>query len=79
MELMRRLQEEEPLLHVVWKERVQEIQVQVMGEVQIEVLKRMLVRICPCQFLSRTSSLQEEAYAMPPPRSFGSSRRCTSA
>ena len=39
---MRRLQEEEPLLHVVWKERVQEIQVQVMGEVQIEVLKRML-------------------------------------
>ena len=39
---LRRLEEEEPLLHVTWKEQVQEIHVQVMGEVQIEILKRVL-------------------------------------
>lgn len=39
---LRQLEEEEPLLHVVWKEAVGEIHVQVMGEVQIEVLKSML-------------------------------------
>lgn len=39
---LRRLEEEEPLLHVVWKEAVREIQVQVMGEVQIEILKNLL-------------------------------------
>lgn len=36
---LRQLEEEEPLLHVVWKETLGEIHVQVMGEVQIEVLK----------------------------------------
>jgi len=39
---LRRLEEEEPQLHVVWREAVQEIHVQVMGEVQIEVLKRLI-------------------------------------
>lgn len=36
------LEEEEPQLHIVWKEEVQEIQVQLMGEVQTEVLKKMI-------------------------------------
>lgn len=40
---MRRLEEEEPLLHVVWKEQIKEIHVQVMGEVQIEILKNLLM------------------------------------
>jgi len=39
---LRQLEEEEPLLHVVWKETLGEIHVQVMGEVQIEVLKSLL-------------------------------------
>ncbi len=39
---LRQLEEEEPLLHVVWKEALGEIHVQVMGEVQIEVLRSML-------------------------------------
>lgn len=39
---LRRLEEEEPLLHVIWKEQVKEIHVQVMGEVQIEILKNLL-------------------------------------
>ncbi len=37
--LCRKLEEEEPLLHILWKEALGEIHVQVMGEVQIEILK----------------------------------------
>ena len=39
---MRLLEEEEPLLQVVWKEALGEIHVQVMGEIQIEILKSLL-------------------------------------
>ena len=40
---LRQLEEEEPQLHLVWKEAVREIHVQVMGEVQIEILKRVIL------------------------------------
>ena len=40
---MRQLEEEEPELHVVWREASKEIHVQVMGEVQTEILKRLLL------------------------------------
>ncbi len=36
------LEEEEPELHIRWDERLQEIQAQLMGEVQIEVLKTLI-------------------------------------
>lgn len=36
------LEEEEPELHIVWNDILQEIHVQVMGEVQIEVLKKII-------------------------------------
>ena len=39
---LRQLEEEEPALHIVWDERLQEIQAQVMGEVQIEILKSLI-------------------------------------
>lgn len=39
---LRQLEEEEPQLHVVWREASREIHAQVMGEVQIEILKRQL-------------------------------------
>ena len=39
---LRKLEEEEPQLHVVWREGSKEIHVQVMGEVQIEILKRLI-------------------------------------
>ena len=39
---LRLLEEEEPSLHIVWKEEVQEIHAQVMGEVQIEILKNLI-------------------------------------
>lgn len=39
---LRQLEEEEPELHIVWKEELQEIQAQVMGEVQIEILQSLI-------------------------------------
>ena len=40
---LRQLEEEEPQLHLVWNESTKEIHVQVMGEVQIEVLKSQIL------------------------------------
>uniref|UniRef100_UPI004056A5B8 NYN domain-containing protein n=1 Tax=Acetatifactor sp. TaxID=1872090 RepID=UPI004056A5B8 len=37
------LEEEDPQLHLVWKEESKEIHVQVMGEVQIEILKSLIL------------------------------------
>lgn len=39
---LRQLEEEEPELHIVWEESLQEIQVQIMGEVQTEILKSLI-------------------------------------
>ncbi len=39
---LRQLEEEEPELHIIWNETLQEIQALIMGEVQIEVLKSLL-------------------------------------
>lgn len=40
---LRQLEEEDPQLHLVWKEESEEIHVQVMGEVQIEILKSLIL------------------------------------
>ncbi len=40
---LRQLEEEDPELHILWKEELEEIQVQVMGEVQIEILKSLIL------------------------------------
>ncbi len=40
---LRQLEEEEPLLHIVWNEALGEIHAQLMGEVQIEILKRLIL------------------------------------
>lgn len=39
---LRQLEEEEPQLHIVWNEQLQEIRAQVMGKVQIDILKYMV-------------------------------------
>lgn len=39
---LRQLEEEEPELHIAWDEQLQEIQVQLMGEVQVEVLQSLI-------------------------------------
>lgn len=39
---MRKLEEEDPQLHVVWNEQAQEIHVQLMGEIQLEILKTVI-------------------------------------
>lgn len=39
---LRQLEEEEPQLHILWNESLSEIHAQVMGDVQIEILKHMI-------------------------------------
>lgn len=39
---LRELEDEEPLLHVVWQERLQEAHVQLMGAVQLEVVEQLM-------------------------------------
>ncbi len=39
---LRQIEEEEPELHIVWSEGLQEIQVQIMGQVQIEILQSLI-------------------------------------
>lgn len=40
---LRLLEEEDPQLHIVWSDQLKEIQVQLMGEVQIEILKSIIL------------------------------------
>lgn len=39
---LKELEEEEPQLHIVWDEQLNEIHAMLMGEVQIEILKRLI-------------------------------------
>lgn len=39
---LRVLEEEEPELHIIWDETLQEIKIQMMGEVQTEILKHLI-------------------------------------
>lgn len=39
---LRMIEEEEPELHILWDEELQEIQAQIMGEVQIEILQNLI-------------------------------------
>ena len=39
---LRQLEEEVPELHIVWEEKLQEIHAQIMGEVQIEILRSII-------------------------------------
>lgn len=39
---LRQLEEEDPQLHIVWNEQLQEIHVQMMGQVQIEVMTQLI-------------------------------------
>ena len=42
LQKLRLLEEEDPQLHLVWNERLKEIHVQLMGEVQLEILQRLI-------------------------------------
>ncbi|OZG59036.1 GTP-binding protein [Bifidobacterium tissieri] len=39
---LRELDDEDPLLHVTWQERLQEIHVQLMGAVQLEIIRQIM-------------------------------------
>lgn len=40
---LRQLEEEDPQLHIVWNEQLKEIHIQLMGEVQVEILKSLIL------------------------------------
>ena len=42
LEKLRRLEEEDPQLHILWDSRLQELRIQLMGQVQQEVLQRVI-------------------------------------
>ena len=42
MQKLRQLEEEDPQLHLVWSERLKEIHIQLMGQVQLEILQRLI-------------------------------------
>lgn len=42
LEKLRQLQEEDPLLHIDWNVRLQEIHIRLMGQVQLEILQRVI-------------------------------------
>ena len=39
---LRQLEEEEPQLHIAWNEQLRELQLQLMGEVQLEIVKSLI-------------------------------------
>ena len=39
---LRELEEEEPELHVVWKEELQELHVRLMGEVKLDIIQNLM-------------------------------------
>ena len=41
---LRQLEEEDPLLRIVWNQRLQEIHVQLMGPIQLEILRELVER-----------------------------------
>ena len=42
MDKLSRLQDEDPMLHITWNEALQEIRVQLMGQVQLEILRELI-------------------------------------
>ncbi|MBD5149002.1 MAG: GTP-binding protein [Oscillibacter sp.] len=44
LDRLRLLAEEDPMLHILWNERLQQIHVRLMGQVQLEVLRRLIAQ-----------------------------------
>lgn len=43
LDKLRQLEEEEPQLHIAWNEQLREVQLQLMGEVQLEILRSLIL------------------------------------
>ncbi len=44
LQKLRQLEEEDPQLHIVWNGRLREVHIQLMGEVQLEILKQLIAQ-----------------------------------
>jgi small GTP-binding protein len=63
---LRRLEQEDPELHILWNEQLQEIHMQLMGEVQLDILKRIIAERFDMDIeFSRGSIAYKETIAEP--------------
>ena len=63
---MRTLEEEDPQLHVIWNSRLQEIHVRLMGEIQLEILRSVILeRFGMAVEFDRGSIVYKETIAAP--------------
>ena len=63
---LRQLEEEDPQLHPVWNSRLQEIHIQLMGEVQMQILQRVIAERCGMQVtFDEGSVVYKETIAAP--------------
>ena len=63
---LKKLEDENPQLHVTWSEHLQELRVQVMGKIQLEILKQLLQeRFNLTVDFEQGSILYKEAIAQP--------------
>ena len=63
---LKKLEDENPQLHVTWSEHLQELRVQVMGKIQLEILKQLLQeRFNLTVDFEQGSILYEETIAQP--------------
>ena len=44
LQKLKQLEEEDPQLHLVWSERLKEIHIQLMGQIQLEILQRLIAQ-----------------------------------
>lgn len=68
LRFFRILESEDPALNVIWNEALQEIQVSIMGKIQLEVLKEVLderfnikIDFGPCEIMYK-ETIKDEAY-----------------
>ena len=73
---MRMLEEEDPQLHIVWNEALGEIQAQVMGDVQMEILKSQVQERFGVRSVSGKEILYIRKRSLRPSRASDISNRC---
>ena len=73
---LRELEEEDPLLHLVWDEDAREIRVQLMGAVQIEVLQRRILDRYDADVRIDSGRILYQETIAAPWRAWGISSRC---
>ena len=76
LQALRELEDEEPLLHVVWQERLQEAHVQLMGAVQLEIIEQLMHDRFGLDIAFGPGSILYAETITRPAKAWGISNRC---